>query len=101
MTGGLVTLKSYDAAANARKALTCRSRCYSGRETGVQATRDQNRPIMRRVLWRSLSQTALRVRESGYRPEPHKSDGDARGTPTGLHCRHDRAASPQPARGGR
>lgn len=95
MTGGRVTLKSYDAADNARIALTCRSRGHSGGAAGVQA----NRPLMRRVLCRSLSQTTLRVGESGYRPEPHKSDGDACGTPTGLHGRHDRTANPQSARG--
>ena len=99
MTGGRVTLKSYDAAAIAGIALTCRSRYQTGGGAGGQATRDQKRLIMRRVLCRSLSHTAVRVCESSYRPEPHKSDGDARGTRTGFYRRHDRAANPQSARG--
>jgi hypothetical protein len=99
MTGGRVTLKSYDAAAIAGIALTCRSRYQTGGGAAVQATRDQKRLIMRRVLCRSLSHTAVRVCESSYRPEPHKSDGDARGTRTGFYRRHDRAANPQSARG--
>ncbi len=99
MTGGRVTLKSYDAAVHAKVAFPGRSYRHSGGRAGLVATLDPNRPVMRRGLCGSLSQTASRVWESGYRPEPHKHNGDAHSPLTGQDRRRDGAAYPQSARG--